>query len=54
MVSETAAPMILAEGHCTRWSGPVCLSHRVVSQAVVVATEVATDGHREVLGFESL
>jgi putative transposase len=26
--------------------------HRVVSQAVVVATGVAADGHREVLGFE--
>jgi putative transposase len=26
--------------------------HRVVSQAVVVATGVAADGHREVLGFD--
>jgi hypothetical protein len=43
MASETA-PIVLAVGHCTRWPGPVCLSHRVFSQAVVVATEVATDG----------
>jgi transposase-like protein len=28
------------------------VDHRVVSQAVVVATGVAADGHREVLGFE--
>ena len=28
------------------------VNHRVVSQAVVVATGVAADGHREVLGFE--
>jgi putative transposase len=28
------------------------VGHRVVSQAVVVATGVAADGHREVLGFE--
>jgi putative transposase len=28
------------------------VDHRVVSQAVVVATSVAADGHREVLGFE--
>jgi transposase-like protein len=28
------------------------VSHRVVSQAVVVATGVAADGHREVLGFD--
>ena len=28
------------------------VNHRVVSQAVVVATGVATDGHREVLGFD--
>ena len=27
------------------------VNHRVVSQAVVVATGVAADGHREVLGF---
>ena len=28
------------------------VNHRVVSQAVVVATGVAADGHREVLGFD--
>ena len=28
------------------------VNHRVVSQAVVIATGVAADGHREVLGFE--
>jgi len=28
------------------------VDHRVVSQAVVIATGVAADGHREVLGFE--
>ena len=28
------------------------VDHRVVSQAVVVATGVAADGHREVLGFD--
>jgi len=28
------------------------VDHRVVSQAVVMATGVAADGHREVLGFE--
>lgn len=28
------------------------LNHRVVSQAVVIATGVAADGRREVLGFE--
>ena len=28
------------------------VGHRVVSQAVGVATGVAADGHREVLGFE--
>jgi putative transposase len=28
------------------------VDHRVVSQAVVVATGVAAGGHREVLGFE--
>jgi putative transposase len=28
------------------------VDHRVVSQAVVVATSVAADGHREVLGFD--
>jgi putative transposase len=28
------------------------VDHRVVSQAVLVATGVAADGHREVLGFE--
>jgi putative transposase len=28
------------------------VDHRVVAQAVVVATGVAADGHREVLGFE--
>jgi putative transposase len=28
------------------------VNHRVVSQAVVVATEMAADGHREVLGFD--
>jgi putative transposase len=28
------------------------VDHRVVSQAVVVATGVASDGHREVLGFD--
>jgi putative transposase len=28
------------------------VNHRVVSQAVVVATAVAADGHREVLGFD--
>src|SRR5206468_4930366 len=29
------------------------VDHRVVSQAVVVATGVAADGHRAVLGFEA-
>ena len=29
------------------------VNHRVVSQAVVVATGVAADGHREVLGYGS-
>jgi putative transposase len=28
------------------------VDHRVISEAVVVATGVAADGHREVLGFE--
>ncbi len=28
------------------------VNHSVVSQAVVIATGVAADGHREVLGFE--
>lgn len=28
------------------------VNHRVVSQAVVIATRVANDGRREVLGFE--
>ncbi|WP_459959598.1 transposase, partial [Mycobacterium avium] len=28
------------------------VNHRVVSQAVVIATGVAADGRREVLGFE--
>ena len=28
------------------------VNHRVVSQAIVVATGVAADGHREVLGFD--
>jgi putative transposase len=32
--------------------GKARVDHRVVSQAVVVATGVAADGHREVLGFE--
>jgi putative transposase len=37
------------------WTRPYCkarVDHRAVSQPVVVATGVATDGHREVLGFE--
>jgi putative transposase len=29
------------------------VNHRVVSQAVVIATGVAADGHREVLGFDA-
>ena len=28
------------------------VNHRVVSQAVVIATGVAADGRREVLGFD--
>ena len=30
------------------------VDRRVVSQAVVIATGVAADGHREVLGFASI
>src|SRR5262245_49775658 len=33
--------------------GKARVDHRVVSQAVAVATGVAADGHREVLGFEA-
>lgn len=39
--------MFLDAAYCKAW-----VNHRVVSQAVVIATGGAADGRREVLGFE--